>query len=357
MKYINNWEKVQQRYLEFWARENHDKPLLSIHAPKEECMKVKTEFQGTIAQKWLDTEYIIQNSREAFEATFYGGEAYPVFNPNLGPDILGAILGSELEFGEDTSWAQNVIKEDWNNVGKLEFNSQNKWWKKIKEITEAAVNDAKGDYFVGITDLHPGLDAIVSLRGSENTCMDLYDNPEAIKKATFEILEVFKTIVDEIYAITVKNIKGSTNWKGIWHPGKWYVTSSDIICMISKDMLADFVLPELTEELKWLDASIFHLDGPGAFKHLDSLLEIPELNGIQWQYGAGAPTAAHWIPELKKIQNAGKLIDVPVLPEEIDLLLEELSPEGVIYEMYCRTEQDARDILDKVNKSYKKKVF
>ena len=99
--------------------------------------------------------------------------------------------------------------------------------------------------------------------------------------------------------------------------------------MISPDMFKEFILPELMEEIEWLDGkTIFHLDGPGALKHLDMLLEIPKLAGIQWVYGAGQPTAAYWVPVLKKIQAAGKLIHIHIVPEDLDVLLEEIKPEG-----------------------------
>ncbi|MBC8060625.1 MAG: trimethylamine corrinoid protein 2, partial [Clostridiaceae bacterium] len=80
---------------------------------------------------------------------------------------------------------------------------------------------------------------------------------------------------------------------------------------------------------------------------------LENLNGIQWVYGAGQPTAAHWIPELKKIQNAGKLIHIDVVPEDLDVLLKELKPEGVMYNVICSNEDDARDIL-KMVENYKK---
>ena len=54
------------------------------------------------------------------------------------------------------------------------------------------VKDAKGDYFVGMTDIHPGADALAALRGPENLCIDLIENPEIIKKMNFEILEYLK---------------------------------------------------------------------------------------------------------------------------------------------------------------------
>ena len=61
---------------------------------------------------------------------------------------------------------------------------------------------------------------------------------------------------------------------GIWHPGRWYPTCCDFSCMISTQMYEELVVGELLEELDFLDASIYHLDGPDALKHLDRLLAI-----------------------------------------------------------------------------------
>ncbi len=356
MLYKSDWEKTQKRYLEFWNRENHDRPLISITAPKDGHKASRIKKPERLEDIWTDMEYVIKSTREKFASTFFGGESYPELYPNLGPDILGATLGCELEFGEDTSWAHPVIHE-WKDAPQLKFDPENKWWKKIRSMTEEAVKDAGGDYLVGITDLHPGADGVVSLRGPERTCLDLFDHPDEVKKAVFDILDVFKEQVSSLYEITSKNQEGSTNWMGIWHPGKWYVTSCDFICMISTEMFSEFVLPELLQEIEWLDATIFHLDGPGALKHLDALLEIPGLDGIQWVYGAGQPTASHWIPVLKKIQKAGKLIQVYIEPNDLDALLENLEPEGVMYVASVKTEQDAKDILKKAETAYRKKLF
>lgn len=356
MLYKNDWERAQKKYIEYWAKENHDRPLINVVAPKDGYVPKLVQTPESLIDRWTDVEYVIKSRRESFAATFYGGEAYPDLWPNLGPDILGAILGCEIEFGENTSWAIHNI-HDWENVGKFEFNPQNKWWKKIKEMTEAIAADSKGDYFVGITDLHAGADGIVSLRGPEELCYDLLDYPDIIKRVNFEIFEAFKKVFDELYNITSKNMKGTSNWMGVWHPEKWYVSSSDFICMISPDMFSEFIMPELLAELEWLDASIFHLDGPGALKHLDTLLEIPNLNGIQWVQGAGQPPVSQWIPVLKKIQDAGKLIQVNIEAQELDVLMDNLKPEGVLYSTSCPSEQDAKDLIKKAESAYKKKLY
>ncbi|NSW89753.1 MAG: trimethylamine corrinoid protein 2 [Firmicutes bacterium] len=357
MLYKADWELIEKRYIEYWEKENHDRPLISVCAPKEGYIPKEIKAPEKLVDRWMDIEYLIQNARERFSATYFGGEAFPNFCPNLGPDILGAILGwCDLEFGDNTSWAVHKL-HNWEQIEKFEFDPMNKWWKKIVEITEEAVKDSRGDYFVSLTDLHSGVDALVSLRGPENLCLDLMDYPGRVKKATFEVFEVFKQVYNRLYNITLKNLPGSSNWMGVWHPEKWYPTSCDFICLISKGMFDEFVLPELLEEIYWLDASIFHLDGPGALKHLDALLDIPELKGIQWVYGAGQPSASHWIPVLKKIQDAGKLVHVSIEPHELDILITELRPEGVMYTTWCKSEQDAEDLLKKAERSYKKRIY
>jgi hypothetical protein len=359
MLYKQDWEKAKIKFNEYWAGENHDRPLLQITAPRHGYKKKEVKAPEKLQDRWMDLEYIIKSGREEMNATFYGAEAFPMIWPNLGPDIFGATFGGDIVFEETTSYAKPFVNE-WSKLDKLVFDHDNKWWKKIKSMTEEIAADAKGDYFVGITDIHPGADGLVSIRGPERLCMDLYDCPDIVKQRIFDLLPAFREQLDTLYEITSRNLPGSSNWMGVWHPDKWYVTSSDFITMISPDMFEEFILPELTEEIEWLNGrTIFHLDGPGALKHLDALLEIPKLAGIQWVYGAGQPTAAHWIPVLKRIQDAGKLIHVNIVPEDLDVLLEELRPEGVMYCLpeKCDSEYDAGELIRKVEKAYKKKFF
>ncbi len=357
MKYIDNWDKVKQRYLEYWARENYDRPIIKIAAQKKNILH-ELAVATSKEQAWLDSEFVISNSRKIMENTVYGAEAFPMICPNFGPDIFGATFGADIVFEDTTSYSIPFVDE-WDNYPSLNFDTANHWWQKMLRHTQDIVDDAKGDYFVGVTDLHPGADGVVSVRGPENVCMDFYDDPQRMKQAVLELFPAFKKQLNELYNITTTNLEGSSNWMGIWHPEKWYVTSSDIICMLSCDMFEEFIIPELCEEINWLKGNtIFHLDGPGALKHLDRLLQIENLAGIQWVYGAGQPTAAHWIPTLKKIQDAGKCVQVNVVGEDLDVLIKELNPEGV---MYCFEDlydvNDMNDIIKKIENGYKKRVF
>lgn len=274
MLYCEDWEKRKMRYLEYWARENHDRPLLSITAPKDNGEQPPASDHTTIKERWMDTEYVIKRANWQMQNTCYVGESFPSFCPDLGPDYFAACYGTELTFGEHTSWA------------------------------EAWMTDEEVENFQG-----------------------------------------FKKIYEELYELTTKYQEGSTCWMGVWHPGRWYPVSCDFSCMVSREMYEELIVGEVEQEVLYLDGSIYHLDGPDALKHLDRILQIPKLNGVQWVYGAGNPTASYWIPEIRKIQAAGKCVDIHVEPEELERMLKELPPEGLLYHISARSEQEARDLL------------
>ncbi len=352
-----DWEKTKQKYVEYWNKENHDRPLLGIAASLGK--KIPAPMQpDEMIDRWLDTEYVIQSARRHMENTWYGAESYPNWYPNLGPDIFGATYGAEFVFEETTSYSIPFIK-DWADYPELTFDHKNKWWQKILEMTQAGIADAKGDYLVSLTDFHAGADGLVSIRGPELLAMDIYDEPEAIKKASMKMFRDLVKQIDETFAMTQTVQDGTSNWMGLWHPEKWYVTSCDFSTMLSVDMFNEFILPELQEELKWLDNhSIYHLDGPGALRHLDVLLQQENLNGVQWVYGAGQPTAAHWIPTLKKIQDAGKLIHVEATLEDLPVLFENLKPEGVFYNVGgVSSVEEGQAVVKAAEKAYHKKIF
>ncbi|MCM8777890.1 MAG: hypothetical protein NC905_06510 [Candidatus Omnitrophica bacterium] len=119
-----------------------------------------------------------------------------------------------------------------------------------------------------------------------------------------------------------------------WAPGKLAKFQCDISCMISPEMFNEFVLPYLEEQCKHLNYSFYHLDGPGAIKHLNSLLSIEELDGIQWTPGIDQDglESPKWFPIYHKILSRGKKLWFLGLPKNsIKEILKELSPKRTLY--------------------------
>jgi len=180
--------------------------------------------------------------------------------------------------------------------------------------------------------------------------MDLMENPEGVRQTMRALFKAWRKVWDDYYGI-VKDIQpGTASWIGIWAPGKAYPVQNDFSCLVSPSMYREFFLDELIAEIEYLDYSIYHLDGPEALQHLDILLEIPELNAIQWVAGARSDREGigKWLPLYKKIQDKKKAIVVYPKVEEIDLVMENLKPEGLLISMGCSSEEEAEAVMKKL---------
>ena len=79
-----------------------------------------------------------------------------------------------------------------------------------------------------------------------------------------------------------------------------------------------------------LDYAFYHLDGRGQIAHVDHLLSLPRLRGIQWVPGDGNPPAECWLPLLKRIRDGGKLCQVFVSAEGALTIVRELGGQGFL---------------------------
>jgi 5-methyltetrahydrofolate--homocysteine methyltransferase len=134
---------------------------------------------------------------------------------------------------------------------------------------------------------------------------------------------------DELTDIIRQAGRGTSPWATIWSPGRCYMLQCDFSFMISPRMFERFALPSLAAACEALDHSFFHLDGPGQVRHLDMLLALKRLSGIQWLPGAGAPQAEEWVPLLKRIRDAGKLCQLYVTPDGARRIVREMGGRGL----------------------------
>lgn len=93
------------------------------------------------------------------------------------------------------------------------------------------------------------------------------------------------------------------------------------------------------------------MDGPGEIPHVDMLLDIEEIDGIQWVPGAGNPNVISeaWLKLYERIQKKGKLLVLncdSITLDKIQWLFERISPEGVYVSGHCDSEDEAYEILE-----------
>ena len=353
--YKPDWERTKKMFEAYWHQANEERCLLSIRYTKDQSLIQPLTSKGSsmsLEDFWLDTETVMNRYLHYFENTYFAAESLPVANIFLGPGVTASYLGSPYILGERTIWFDHII-EDWEK-DKIEFDENSFMWQKTLELTQRAVELGKGKFFVDQTDLSGVMDILAHLRGAQPLLYDLVDSPDEVKAARDKVLEIWFKCVNRLYDITKPgNDGGSLSWMQVWSPGICHALQCDFAAMISPAMFEEFVMPEIQEQCRKMPYSIFHVDGPGMLPHIDLLLEIKELNAIQWQPGAGQPKPVEWPDVLKKIQAKGKsLHEWGSCREALDML-DYLSPKGLYFDV--RGTLDSKEETDAFVKEVERK--
>jgi hypothetical protein len=329
-----DFEAVLERYDAWWECAIVDRPLVSITFPKPEDERVAMPSQkqhASLRERWLDTEYVLACQEAELRNRVHVADALPVAMPNLGPEIFSAFYGCPLEFGEQTSWSAPIL-HDWSpeSVNELQLDTENFYFRKMVDMTDAFIEVGKGKFIVGYTDLHGGGDAIAAFRDPQSLCIDMIEHPAEIKalcdRITRDFLHIYDLFHEKLSAVGMP----STTWCNATCRGKFHVPSNDFSCMISGKMFEKIFLPGIVEECRHMDRCIYHLDGPQALRYLDTLLDIPEIHAIQWVPGAGQEYWADWIDVYQRIQHRDKALQLLSIPAaDLPKLFDALRPEGV----------------------------
>jgi hypothetical protein len=350
--YLDDWEQRIARQDAFFENAVIDRPVLHITFPKPNPaypFPPEKNFPS-VRDQWFDAEYQADLALARVMNTAWYGDALPVAWPNLGPEVFSAFFGMEMEYGPHTSWGIPCL-DDWEKADRIQFSDANPYLKALQAMTDALLKRGRNLFYTGYTDLHPGGDALAAFRDPINLNTDLLLHPDAVRKMLNRVTDVFLWVFDFWHDRLRRADQPCATWAGIVSTKKWHVPSNDFSCMISKAMFRDFFLPGIARECRHVEANIYHLDGPGALPHLDLLLEIPELNAIQWVCGAGNGRATDWIHVYRKCQDAGRGVQIMAAPDEIDTLIETLKPEGVwLHVERVRNQEEADSILGKIAK-------
>jgi hypothetical protein len=351
LSYREDWPEAAERLARWWEGEYLGRPAMHITAPKDGVVRREVPKAPELWEHWTNPAYVIPRTEEACRATAWFGEACPQSWVNLGPVSQAAFFGTEVRVAPDTVW-QKPIVEDWESF-KVSFDESNEWWQITVRLTQALLEAAQGKWFVANADLAEAADVMSYLRGPERLCIDLLElPPETLKRVRDEIVAYLFMFYDELTGMTQPYQVGTSSWLGVWSPKRTTTLQCDFSCMISKELFDEFFAPALAEQSRRLDHVIYHLDGAGAVHHVDTILALPRLHAIQWVPGAGEKGPAHpkWRPMLKRIIKAGVRVHLSVAPWEIEELLSDLPADGLYLATSCSSEEEARELLCKVEK-------
>ncbi len=322
MKYKKNWEETQKKFIEWWNHKNTGRPVMIVVAKKEEKTPLDPKYAyNSVEEKYMNPEKMVAHFRNWAENVEYMAESLPCMFADFGPGSIAGYLGSEIVFNERTAWFEECV-EDWDDMPPLKFDPENKWFKKHIEVVKKCTELANGDFITTIPDLMENIDVFASLRGAQDTIFDMMDEPEMVAERIQQIQDSYFEYYDRFYDI-VKLPDGSSSYTmfSIWGPGKVAKLQCDFSAMMSPDQFREFIQEPLRQQAKKLDYVLYHLDGPDAIRHVDALMEIDEIDALQWTSGDHGPdgTQEEWFePIYDKVIRAGKSLWIKVYTGTVD---------------------------------------
>ena len=342
----SNLEETKQRYINWW---NHKGIILNMWEHFQEGVQPHAEIMPPapakdLSQKWFDPQWRAEYLDWYVAHSSLKADILPVANTQLGPGSLAAILGGVFEGGEDTIW----IHPNPDFTDEIVFNLEHPNWILHKELLKACKAKANGHYFVGMPDLMEGLDVLAALKGTDRVLLDTVMQPEILEQQMQQINDIYFKVFDELYDIIREGDEMAFCYFSSWAPGKMSKLQSDISTMISQDDYRRFVQPFIREQCQKIDYTLYHLDGVGAMHHLPALLEIEELNAIQWTPGVGEPQGGSpkWYDLYKKILAGGKSVMACwVTLDELKPLLDHIGADGVHLEMDFHNEKEVEQAM------------
>ena len=347
---MNTWkanlEETKKHYIDWW---NHKGIVLNMWEHFQKGVKPHADIPAPkpyrdLNQRWFDPEWRAEYLDWYVAHSSLMADMLPVANTQLGPGSLAAILGGVFEGGEDTIW----IHPNPNYSDDIVFDPSHPNWLLHKDLLRACKKKAQGHYYVGMPDLMEGLDVLAAIKGTDNVLLDTVMQPEVLEQQMQQINDIYFRVFDELYDIIREGDEMAFCYFSSWAPGKMSKLQSDISTMISVDDYRRFVQPFIREQCQKIDYTLYHLDGVGAMHHLDALLEIKELNAIQWTPGVGEPQGGSpkWYDLYKKILAGGKSIMACwVTLDELKPLLDNIGGEGVHIEMDFHNEREVEQAL------------
>lgn len=344
LKYKPDFQRAQKYWDAFWVHDIIDRPCTAVWAKK------RPEAVGLRRLQPIDADFQVSfdSFDEYLESYSFLGEAMPGFRPGFGPDQMAAFLGAPITISPDspdTSWSEKIV-EDWNDFLPLKLDEQNEYWQCMIEFHKRAEKYYEGKCLIDNIDLHSNIDTLEALRGAQKLLFDLIDTPDIIDEAMKQVRLFYTIIYNTFHEFGNKKELGTYTWLNLYNRGKTHAIQADFIALLNPAMFRRFVLPALREEADFLDNSVFHLDGPDALNHLDDILEIDDIEAIQWKPGAGRKPGWAWPEVIHKIQGAGKAAILYGNPEEIKSIHRQYKPELVFYDVHAQSEAEGNELLE-----------
>jgi hypothetical protein len=356
--YKDDWEETKDRYRAWWKGEYIGRCGLFVSTIRE---GISDEPPPTPpadpVERWTDLDFMSRSNDYVFRTSWYGAEGFPHYYPGYpGHTAIPAFLGCPTTLDQTTGWWEPFLTDDDWRIENIRLNKECKWWNFTLAQLNRMAHDARGKAIPSTGAFGGCGDTLAAIRGTDRLLLDVIERPELVRQTENYLMDMWCDVYDTFHQI-IKDAAdgGSYGWFPLWAPGKFYAAQNDFSYMISPGMFRELFLPAIRRQTEFLDYTIYHVDGVGAFAHVPALCELPRLQAIQILPGDGKPSPLHYLDVLKTVQQAGKNLWIMIEPHEVEKALALLSAKGLFIHTSCASEAEARQLIQNVTRWSRRK--
>ena len=262
---------------------------------------------------------------------------------------LPAIVGCPLRVNPAgrSMWPEPIFNDNWYTKEELDIPVNERWLEKMLEVTRYLVNHADGRYVVAQDEIARGPgDLLANLLGFQNMLLGMYDYPGKIKELLSGLTEIWIMWAKAHFSVVPQFHGGYCNLYGLWAPGTSVKLQEDYAVSLSPNLYREFILPCNRKIIEAFEYQYFHIHS-GFTPIAEWILEIEALKAIEVTIDFMGPSIEELMPFCKRIQKSKCLIICGIVTQhQLDLMLSELSPTGLLLDVYV-VEEDQLETLQR----------
>lgn len=342
-----------QSHNAFWERKPLPRPLASFrigdfffsnHFKAAQHLLVDKQ---TITPDMLDVDTFLEDYERMYqEIQTIGQDGFWVGEPYTGIPWMEAILGCEI-VATPNSFISHPRANSIDDLGRIELDLENDWFKKYIEFTEKLTQQSSGRFPVGQPIMRGIADTLGAIMGQTEMVLALMDEPEKTHEAMCAIKNVFlRVIKEQSQAIRPFHAGYSIGFYNVWAPKPCIWFQDDLMALLSPSLYRSYFKDLNREICLGYDYTAVHLH-PASFHILDDLILIDELKAIQVNKDVGGPSIRQMLPQFKKITAEKNLIVWGDLDEsDIDCLTDGTLPNtGIFLNIISPSLERAKELM------------
>jgi hypothetical protein len=346
---LSNLDRIRL-HRQWWNRAN-DVPLALIYTP----LPPAPPIPGLPPRIGLDIdvppgELVLRKRADAEMQHLAPKETLITGYVNFATALIPAMLGAGFEYNEHTSWAIPAV-DSIVDVRITRFDPSQPLFRAYIERVEAMLAGWSWDTYLPANYGYLGpLDLLAGLLGPQQLSLDLYDHPDHVKDKAVEAAHFLVEMMRyELAFFRKAGIGGGTPCAfNYWLPGDGFLFSEDFCALTSRKHYTEFFLEPDIIFCQAVDSAFLHVHSAGA-QCMPAILENPYVRGIELANDAGNRDIRAVIGAAKLVQTKGLPLQIsswehPLEPWEMDLILNELDPRGLIVALQARSLEEARKL-------------